>query len=79
MKFTIEEIVRATGAEILKCVNQSGMFRISTDTRTIEYTDLFLPLSGENFDGHDFIGKRLNAVQEAFLPQKKRLTILTQR
>ena len=24
MKFTIEEIVRATGAEVLKCVNRSG-------------------------------------------------------
>lgn len=74
MKFTIEEIVRATGAEVLKCVNRSGMFRISTDTRTIEYTDLFLPLSGENFDGHDFINKAVENGARGFFTAKKELS-----
>lgn len=71
MKFTIEEIVRATGVQILKCVNQSGAFRISTDTRTIEYTDLFLPLSGANFDGHDFIEKAVANGARGFFTAKK--------
>ena len=74
MKFTIEEIVRATGAQILKCVNNSGVFRISTDTRTIEYTDLFLPLSGENFDGHDFIDKAVEKGARGFFTAKKEIT-----
>ena len=29
--------------------------RIATDTRTISTGDIFLALSGENFDGHDYI------------------------
>ncbi|MGO2997759.1 MAG: UDP-N-acetylmuramoyl-tripeptide--D-alanyl-D-alanine ligase [Moraxellaceae bacterium] len=29
--------------------------RIATDTRTIKSGDIFLALSGENFDGHDYI------------------------
>ncbi|MFP3367186.1 Mur ligase domain-containing protein, partial [Pseudoalteromonas sp. SIMBA_148] len=29
--------------------------RIATDTRTIKPGDIFLALSGENFDGHDYI------------------------
>lgn len=30
-------------------------YRIATDTRTIKPGDIFLALSGENFDGHDYI------------------------
>ncbi|MGM8888376.1 Mur ligase domain-containing protein, partial [Psychrobacter sp. 1U2] len=29
--------------------------RITTDTRTIKAGDIFLALSGDNFDGHDYI------------------------
>lgn len=29
--------------------------RISTDSRTLQRDDLFVPLRGENFDGHEFI------------------------
>ena len=29
--------------------------RITTDTRTIRAGDIFLALSGDNFDGHDYV------------------------
>src|SRR3954447_15455063 len=29
--------------------------RISTDSRTIQPGDLFVPIRGENFDGHQFV------------------------
>ena len=32
---------------------------VSTDSRRIPQEALFLPLAGERFDGHDFIGKAL--------------------
>ena len=32
---------------------------ISTDSRTVEPGDLFLALSGENFEGHDFVAEAL--------------------
>jgi UDP-N-acetylmuramoyl-tripeptide--D-alanyl-D-alanine ligase len=28
---------------------------ISTDSRTVKHGELFIPLVGENFDGHDYI------------------------
>ena len=31
--------------------------RVSTDSRTLQAGDLFVPLRGENFDGHKFIGQ----------------------
>ncbi len=59
MKFTIDEIRRATNA----CVkgDLSGSFEISTDTRTIKKGDLYLPLKGANFDGENFCDKALQA------------------
>lgn len=57
MKFTLEEIKRATGAHI----EGEGIFEISTDTRTIKKGDLYLPLKGANFDGENFCDKALEA------------------
>lgn len=61
MKFTLNEILEATGARILHCdkrVNEST-FTFSTDTRTIAQGEIYLPLKGANFNGEDFIDKAL--------------------
>lgn len=55
MKFTTEEIIKATGAEVKGEIK--GDFEISTDTRTIKKGDLYLPLKGANFNGEDFCDK----------------------
>lgn len=57
MKFNLDEIKRATGAQ----VTGEGEFEISTDTRTIKKGDLYLPLKGANFDGEAFCDKALEA------------------
>lgn len=62
MKFTLDEIIEATGAKIIK--NEGGKdltFTFSTDTRTIKEGEIYLPLKGENFDGENFIDKALEA------------------
>lgn len=60
MKFNLEEIIKATDAKILKSeVEQTLCFDFSTDTRTIEAGQIYLPLKGENFDGEKFIQKAL--------------------
>lgn len=56
--FTIEEIERACGAQLLKRGREPSMDGVSTDTRTIEMGNLFLALKGENFDGHAFLKRR---------------------
>ncbi|MCC5912551.1 MAG: UDP-N-acetylmuramoyl-tripeptide--D-alanyl-D-alanine ligase [Clostridiaceae bacterium] len=43
---------------------------ISTDTRNLEEKNLFIPLIGENFDGHDFITKANENGASAVLYQK---------
>lgn len=54
--FSIDEILGSTGGKLLAGeVNSSAKFTISTDTRTIQHGDFYLPLSGDNFNGHDYI------------------------
>ena len=52
--FTIAEIARATGGEIVG--NDAGeVTGVSTDSRMVAAGELFVPLVGERFDGHDYI------------------------
>ena len=43
---------------------------VSTDTRTIQAGQLFIPLQGERFDGHDYIDSALQAGAAAVLTAK---------
>ena len=54
-----DEIVKASGAEVLKSHAKDIDYCISTDTRTIKEGDLYLPLNGANFDGEKFIADAL--------------------
>src|SRR6185369_1617849 len=54
--FTIPGIAAATGGRITG--PQSGeVSAVSTDSRTVVPGELFVPLRGERFDGHAFIGE----------------------
>jgi len=62
MKFSLEEILEATSAKILKNEGVDDLtFTFSTDTRTIKEGEIYLPLKGENFDGEKFIDKALES------------------
>jgi UDP-N-acetylmuramoyl-tripeptide--D-alanyl-D-alanine ligase len=50
----VEEIIKAVNGVLLRS-EKSSFSGISTDSRTIEEGELFIPLSGKNFDGHAFI------------------------
>lgn len=43
---------------------------VSTDTRTLKPGNLFLPLRGENFDGHDYLKTALDKGAAAVLSEK---------
>ena len=59
-KIQMEDLIKWTASEVL--VNGAAISgasphvcSISTDSRTINAEDFFVPIIGENFDGHDFI------------------------
>lgn len=67
-----EDVLAATGGRLLKG-GQAAVFQgISTDSRTLSPGNLFIPLVGETFDGHDFIGEALRAGVSGVLVQKGR-------
>jgi len=66
MKYTTEELIFATGAKVLKNNAQGRKFSISTDTRTINYNDVYIGLKGETFDGEKFIPKAVEAGSKAY-------------
>ena len=45
------------GGALIKGIPTDLVSTISTDTRKLNQGDVFLALKGENFNGHDFIGK----------------------
>lgn len=54
--FTLTEIAAVTGG----CIQgdcQGDVSAVSTDSRTVGHGELFVPLRGEHFDGHDFIAQ----------------------
>jgi len=50
-----EEILKATGGELLSGDINAEISNVSTDSRKISPGDIFIPIEGERFDGHDFI------------------------
>ena len=56
----IRELIAATGAKVLKEVDENLDVKISTDTRTIKEGDFYLPLKGATFDGEKFITDAMN-------------------
>jgi UDP-N-acetylmuramoyl-tripeptide--D-alanyl-D-alanine ligase len=70
--FSIDEITAATaGRTVGRC--NGRVAGVSTDSRAITPVDLFVPLRGERFDGHDFIapfaaaGGRVVLAEESWL------------
>ncbi len=53
--WTLSQVLLATGGRILSGGTEAKFRSISTDTRTLEPGDLFLALSGDRFDGRQFV------------------------
>ena len=58
--FTASEIVSAVGGKLIKGNAEMSVSSVTTDSRMSDMGDLFIPLKGEKFDGHDFIGSILS-------------------
>ena len=74
MLFCLDEIVNCLNCEILykkDNFNTKKLFNISTDTRKLQKEDVYLPLRGENFDGHNFIDKAIENGALGYFTQDK--------
>jgi len=55
MKFTSEDIADIVHGRLLPAPSNNMVTGISTDSRTLQPDDLFVPLRGPNYDGHDYL------------------------
>lgn len=67
----VDDVIKAVKGAPLR-IEKETFASISTDSRTIGHGDLFVPLSGANFDGHLFISKAYEMSQGGTICEKKR-------
>jgi len=71
--FTIPEILTATRGTLVQCGAVATFCGVSTDSRTCQSGQLFIPLSGEHHDGHKFIPGALRRGAAGVLVEEKEL------
>src|SRR5690625_1884305 len=58
---TVKEITEHVGGLLLRGDGETVITSVTTDSRRAKPGQLFVPLRGERFDGHDFIAEALAA------------------
>ena len=66
----VEEIVKAIDGRIVRTGKAKSITGVSTDTRTINQGDIFIPLTGDRFNGHRFIKEAVAKGASAILTQE---------
>lgn len=69
-KITAEEIVIPTKGVWVSGKHQTLLRGLSTDSRSIGVGELFWALKGEQYDGHDFVGKAIERGASGIVVQK---------
>jgi UDP-N-acetylmuramoyl-tripeptide--D-alanyl-D-alanine ligase len=69
--FTIPEILAATGGTLVRLGAWDAFCGVSTDSRTCQTGELFIPLTGEKHDGHEFIPGALRRGARGVLVEEK--------
>jgi len=67
---TVSQILLATNGELLNGLPQRVINDISIDTRTLKPGDLFIPIKGDHYDGHQFLKCALEKGACGFLTQR---------
>lgn len=73
---TVKELLAAVHGELLQGEGTAQILGVNTDSRTVKSGEVFLPLVGERFDGHDYIEKAISAGAEGCLCARVPETLL---
>ena len=69
--FTTAEILAATGGTLVHQGAWDTFCGVNTDSRTCQTGELFIPLTGERHDGHEFIPAALRRGARGVLVEKQ--------
>ena len=74
ISLTVKEIIHLTCGELLKGNEQRVIKGITTDSRKCGESDLFIPLTGERYNGHVFIDDAVKNGIKAVLVSESQYT-----
>lgn len=60
-RFTLQDVLTATGGTLVQSGRADAFDGVSTDSRSLAAGSLFVPLAGPRFDGHDYLGQAAGA------------------
>jgi UDP-N-acetylmuramoyl-tripeptide--D-alanyl-D-alanine ligase len=75
MKLTLKELATLFPKNTLECDGAFEVASLCQDTRKIAKGDVYIAISGDNFDGHDFIGAAFEKGAVATLVSKSDLKV----
>jgi len=73
-QFSVSEIENAVSGTLLEGRIDMQVSGVSTDSRTIKVEELFVPIEGPNFDGHNYLKAALEAGAAGCLVARGRLS-----
>ncbi len=70
MNWDLQTIAQLTGGRLVPAGARGAISGVSTDSRTVREGELFVPLRGANFDGHDFLSQAVRQGAAACLSEE---------
>lgn len=70
---TVQQVAEACGGETIAGAGTALVRRVATDSRHVEPGDAFVALTGERFDGHDFVHAAASRGATAVVVERERL------
>jgi UDP-N-acetylmuramoyl-tripeptide--D-alanyl-D-alanine ligase len=70
IRMDMRAVAEATGGHLMQNGASVELQGISTDSRTVQPGDLFVPLRGDNFDGHDYLTQAIQRGAAACLSEE---------
>lgn len=70
MNWDIPHIARIAGGKVVPVAARGTVTGVSTDSRTVQAGDLFIPLRGPRFNGHDFLAQAAQRGASACLSEE---------
>lgn len=68
--FDVRTVAAVTGGQLIHNGAGTAITGFSTDSRTLQAGDLFIPLRGERFDGHDYLAQAVRNGAAACLSEE---------
>lgn len=75
MTLNVDDLLNATGGRLLTGRSETSFARVITDTRKLRPGDLYVPLKGPRFDGHDFVAEAARLGAAGILVSRDELVV----